>query len=63
MSPLLQLAFFATEQLIKHAPALFADFQKLVSKTDVTAEDLRAKREEIAADTYEKLVPNSKLGD
>jgi len=55
------LILFGMEQLLKHAPTLFLEVRRIINKKSVTAEDLRAKREEIAADTYGKLVPNSKL--
>lgn len=61
MNPLLSLALFAAEQLIKHAPTLYADFAEIVSRKDITVEELRSKREAIAAETFEDHVPNSEL--
>lgn len=61
MNPLLTLALFATEQLIKHAPALFAGFQELVARQDVTVELIQQKRAEIEAQRFTDLVPNSEL--
>ena len=61
MNPLLTLALFATEQLIKHAPSLFAGFQELVARQDVTVELIQAKRAEIEAQKFTDLVPNSEL--
>lgn len=58
---LLQLALFAAEKLLVHAPTLFAGFQNLVSKKSVTVEELKAERDRIASQSYKELVPNSKL--
>lgn len=58
---LLQVALFATEQLLKQSPKLFLQFQDMVANTDITIEALRAKRESLAKQTFEELVPNSQL--
>jgi len=58
-----QLALFAVEQLIKHAPTLFLEFQKLISKADVTLAEIEAERVRISSQTYESLVPHSRLKD
>lgn len=61
MNSLLTIALFATEQLIRQAPTLFLQFQKIVADKNTTAETLRAKRKAIAAQQFEQLVPNSEL--
>ena len=58
---LLQLAIFAAEQLIKHAPELFSAFRDLITRQDVTVEELQAERMRIASQTYEQLVPHTQL--
>lgn len=58
---ILQLALFAAEKLLVHAPTLFAGFQTLIAKKNVTVEELKAERDRIAAQSYKELVPNSKL--
>lgn len=58
---LLSIALFATEQLLKQAPTMFLQFRQMVADKDVTVEALRAKREAIANQEFEQLVPNSQL--
>ncbi|MGC3961324.1 MAG: hypothetical protein QM813_26375 [Verrucomicrobiota bacterium] len=57
----LTIGLFAAEQLLKQSPQIFAQFQKIIAEKDVTVEMLRAKREAIAAQEFEQLVPNSQL--
>lgn len=52
---------FGLEQLLKEAPAMYASIAALFQKTDVTVEDLQALRAQIAGETYEGFVPDSKL--
>jgi hypothetical protein len=40
---------------------LFAQFQTIIAAKDITAEDIRQKRHEIAAQTFEQLVPHSEI--
>jgi len=61
MQPVMTLALFAAEQLLKYAPGMFVSFQKLISKPGVTVEELKAERARIAAQTYESLVPHTQL--
>ncbi len=61
MTPIYTLALFAAEQLIRFAPPLFLKFQELIAKKDVTPDELKAERQRIAAQTYEELVPHTKL--
>ncbi len=61
MNAIYTLAIFAAEQLIRVAPPLFLKFQELIAKKDVTIAELQAERHRIAAQTYEELVPHSKL--
>lgn len=58
---LLQVALFAVEQLLKYAPSLFVELQSILARTDVTVEEIRAKRDAIANQKFEDLVPNSEL--
>ena len=58
---LLQAAIFAAEQLLKHAPELYAGFADLVRRENVTTAELMAERDRIAAQSYKSLVPDSKL--
>ena len=58
---LLNLALFAAEELILHAPELFAKFAELLSRETVTIEDLRAERASIAATHYKDLVPATQI--
>lgn len=58
---LLNLALFAAEELILHAPELFAKFAELLSRESVTVEELRAERESIAATHYKDLVPGTQI--
>jgi hypothetical protein len=56
-----QLAIMALQTLIREAPGLFLKIQAVLSKPDVTPEEIEALKQEILGDTYEKLVPNSQL--
>lgn len=58
---ILNIALFATEQLLKQSPQLFLKFQVMLSQKDITVDQLRAKRESIATQQFERLVPNSQL--
>lgn len=58
---ILNIALFATEQLLKQSPQLFLKFQVMLSQKDITVDQLRAKRESIATQQFEDLVPNSEL--
>jgi len=61
MNAILSTALFAVEQLLRYAPGLFAQFQTIIAAKDITAEDIRQKRHEIAAQTFEQLVPHSEI--
>lgn len=61
MNAILSTALFAVEQLLRHAPGLFVQFQAIIAAKDVTAEAIRQKRREIAAQTFEQLVPHSEI--
>ncbi len=58
---LLQLALFAAEQLLTHAPALFERFVDTVSVDNVTLDELRAERASMARTSYKDFVPDSKI--
>lgn len=61
MKELASTILFGLEMLLKHAPGIYQGIAAVVAKKNVTADDLRAKRAEIAGDTYEKIVTNTKL--
>ena len=61
MNAILTTALFAVEQLLRYAPGLFTQFQTIISQKDVTADDIRQRRHEIAAQTFEQLVPHSEI--
>jgi len=46
---------------VKEEPAVAASLQKIFSKPNPTPADWQAERDSIASETYEKLVPNTKL--
>jgi hypothetical protein len=58
---LLKLALFAAEELILHAPELFAEFKALFERESVTIEDLRAERAAQEAKHYKDLVPATQI--
>ena len=58
---LAQLAIYALQTLIKEAPGLYARIRATLTRDEVTVESLEALKQEIAGDTYEKLVTNSQL--
>jgi len=58
---LYSLALFAAEQLLRAAPTLFLDLQKALTSKNVTADELRARRDAIEGQTYEQLVPHSEI--
>lgn len=58
---ILETAFFIAEQLLKYAPAAFTTFREILTKDGVTIEELRDERNRIAAQTYETLVPHTRL--
>ncbi len=55
-SALLQLALFSLQELLRHAPEMFAQIYELFSKPIVTLEDIAALREQIAATRYKDIV-------
>lgn len=61
MNAILTTALFAVEQLLRYAPDLFTQFQTIIAAKDITADEIRAKRHAIAAQTFEQLVPHSEL--
>lgn len=61
MNALLRLAFFAAEQLLAHAPELFARFIAALNKSNVTVEDLQQERSEIAVQHYKDFVPATQI--
>lgn len=61
MNPVLTFALFAFEQLLKQSPSVILEFRQIVADKDITAEAIRAKREAIAKQEFEQLVPNSQL--
>lgn len=56
---LLQLALFAVEQLIKHAPEMYVQFREIFANPDITVDEIRAKREAIAGQQFKDFVPHS----
>lgn len=56
---LLQTALFIAEQLFKHAPEMYAQLREIFSKPDITADEIRVRREALAAQKYEDFVPNT----
>lgn len=58
---LINLAIFAVEEAIKYSPALIAEFRSLLNKDNPGPEDWAALRAKVLGDTYEALVPNSRL--
>lgn len=58
---LLRLALFAGQQLLLHSPELFARFQALISKPNVTIEDIQKLDAEIASASYSSIVTNTQI--
>lgn len=48
--------------ILIEAPGAIAAIRALLNKDNPTDSDFEAAKEQIRADTYEKLVPNSQLG-
>lgn len=61
MNGLLSTALFITEQLLRYAPGLFVEFQKIVAAKDISAEAIRAKRKALQEQTFKQLVPHSEI--
>lgn len=62
MTPaLIQILLFASEEILKEAPALFSKIAATFSKEDVGLADLQALRAEIAGQKYEDFVPATQL--
>lgn len=55
------LGLFIVEQLLRRAPELFIQFQEIVAKKDVTADEIRARRQAMEEQRYEQLVPHSEI--
>ncbi len=60
-SALFDLALFATQELLRHAPEMFAELAALFSKPGVTVADIDALRTEIAGTRYRDLVPQTQI--
>lgn len=61
MTGLLTSALFVTEQLLRFAPTLFIEFQKIVADKDISADAIRAKRKALQDQKFEQLVPHSEI--
>lgn len=57
----LQLALVALQEAIKYAPAIADACRELFTKAEPTQEDWDKLRADVAAASYESLVPNSQL--
>lgn len=55
------LGLFIAEQLLRRAPAMFVQFQEIIAKKDITADEIRAKRQTLEEQRYEQLVPHSQI--
>lgn len=55
------LGLFIAEQLLRRAPEMFIQFQEIVAKKDVTADEIRARRQAMEEQRYEQLVPHSEI--
>ncbi len=55
------LGLFIVEQLLRRAPEMFIQFQEIVAKKDVTADEIRARRQAMEEQRYEQLVPHSEI--
>lgn len=60
-SAALQIALFAAEQLLRESPAIYLSFTQMLAKSDITVEEIQAKRVALLSQRYEDLVPNSEL--
>jgi len=58
---LFSLTLFALQELLRHAPELFAQLVTLFNKPGVTLEDITALRTEIAGTHYKDLVPGTAI--
>jgi hypothetical protein len=58
---LFELALFSLQELLRHAPELFASLTLLFQKESVTLADIDALRAEIAATHYKDLVPGTAI--
>lgn len=62
MSPeLLQIGILALQALVREAPGAIVKIRETLGKAEITSDDWDKLRAEIQGDTYEKLVPASKL--
>lgn len=61
MNTSLTIGLFVAEQLLKQSPQIFLEFQKIIADKDISVDAIRAKREAIAKQEFEQLVPNSQL--
>ena len=58
---LFDLALFSLQELMRHAPAMFAKLTALFAKQNVTIADIDALRAEIAGTRYKDLVPGTSI--
>ena len=58
---LFELALFALQELLRHAPEMFAELAALFSKPGVSVEDIDKLRAEIAGTRYKDLVPQTRI--
>lgn len=60
MNPV-SIGLLVLEEILKYAPAAFAQIKEIINQQDVTVDQIRAKRLEISQDTYKSIVTNSQL--
>ncbi len=58
---LFNIALFALQEVLKHAPEMFASLAALFQKEGVTVADIDALRAEILAKHYRDLVPGTAI--
>lgn len=57
----LQIALFVAEQLLKESPTIYLSFVQMLSKSDITVEEIQARRVALLSQKFEDLVPHSEL--
>jgi len=60
-SAVIALVISLIEEIIKLEPTVAAEIQTLMAKTDATPADWQALKAKVLGETYESLVPDTKL--
>lgn len=58
---LIEIALFSLQELLRHAPEMFAKLTALFTKPAVTLEDIAALRDEIAGLRYRDIVTGTAI--